>query len=214
MSAAVDRVRADARHLAARDARFRDALVEPLHVPERGGGFGTLIHLVLGQQVSLEAAAAMFATLQRETGGLTPKRLLALDDDAMRRSGFSRRKADYARGIARAIGSGDLDLAAIDLMPDAEAVTALTALRGIGVWTAECYLLFGLARRDVFPTGDLALQIGWQEMAGLESRPSPPELGEIAAAWAPRRTAAAHLIWTSYLDRRGRSIEAESALDT
>lgn len=112
-------------------------------------------------------------------------------------------KSSYARGIATALLDG-FDLDTIDEMPADAAVAALTALRGIGRWTAECYLLFCVGHRDVFPAGDMALQVGWQEIAGLPERPPEAGLREIALQWEPRRSAAAHLIWDSYLRRRGR----------
>jgi DNA-3-methyladenine glycosylase II len=166
-------------------------------------GFGGLIHLILGQQVSIEAADAMYAGLVAAIGPPTPERLLALDDETMRRCGFTRIKASYARGLADRVLDG-FDLDAIDHMEPEDAVTTLTTLRGIGRWTAECYLLFCVGHRDVFPAGDMALQVGWQEIAGLPVRPPEGELRRIALRWAPRRSAAAHLIWDSYLRRRGR----------
>lgn len=205
MTDQVERIRSDAAHLIKIEPMLAPGWSPSLVIPHRGGGFGTLIHLILGQQVSLEAARAMFSTLEEETGGLTPEGLMALDDNTLRRCGFSRPKADYARGLATEIIARQLDLTELDSLPDNEIVARLTAFKGIGQWTAECYLLFGLARPDVFPTGDLALQVGWQEMAGLPQRPSPIELAAIAREWTPRRTAAAHLIWSDYLKRRNRS---------
>jgi len=192
----------DVRYLARKDPRLASPVDVPpieLHEP----GFHRLVHLILGQQVSIEAADAMYANLVTTLGEVTPEALLRLDDDMMRRCGFTRMKAGYARGIAEAMLDG-FDLAAVDAMAPEAAVATLTALRGIGVWTAECYLLFAVGHRDVFPAGDLALRVGWQEIALLEDPPSERALREIASGWAPRRTAAAHLIWDAYLRRRGR----------
>lgn len=165
-------------------------------------GFAGMIHVILGQQVSIEAADAMYAGL-RTLGLVTPELILSLDDATMRRHGFTRLKADYARGLARDV-LGGFDLDAIAALDAERAVTILTGLRGIGRWTAECYLLFSVGHRDVFPAGDLALQVGWQEIAGLVDPPPEAMLRSIAEAWAPRRTAAAHLIWHRYLSNRGR----------
>lgn len=145
----------------------------------------------------------MYANLVTTLGTVTPEALIQLDDDTMRRCGFTRMKTAYARGIAEAVLDG-FDLAAVEGMRPDEAVTTLTALRGIGVWTAECYLLFAVGHRDIFPAGDLALRVGWQEIAELTEPPREQALREIARDWTPRRTAAAHLIWDAYLRRRGR----------
>lgn len=204
------RIRRDATFLAERDARFAPLLRAAgpeFEVIVRGGGFGSLVHLILGQQVSVDAAAAMYRMLEATLGEVDPQGLLTLDDATMRRCGFTRQKAGYARGLAEGIRDGAVDLGRLDRLPDADAVASLVEIRGIGVWTAECYLLFGLGRRDVFPAGDLALQVGWQEAAGLDSRPGESDLRGIAAGWSPHRTAAAWLIWHDYLRRRGRSTE-------
>ncbi len=161
-----------------------------------------MIHLILGQQVSIEAADAMYAGLVAR-GPVTPETLLALDDAAMRRHGFTRMKARYARSLAEAVLDG-LDLEEIAAMETGAAVRALVAQPGVGRWTAECYLLFAACHRDVFPAGDLALRVGWQEIAGLDEPPPEAELRAIAEQWAPRRSAAAHLVWHKYLVARGR----------
>ncbi|MEX2322244.1 MAG: DNA-3-methyladenine glycosylase 2 family protein [Acidimicrobiia bacterium] len=195
-------ITSDVRYLARQDPRLASPVGVPpieLHEP----GFHRLVHLILGQQVSIESAGAMYANLVTTLGAVTPEALLRLDDDMMRRCGFTRMKAGYARGIAEAILDG-FDLSALDAMGPDAAVATLTTLRGVGVWTAECYLLFAVGHRDIFPAGDLALRVGWQEIAALEAPPSEQALRAIAEQWAPRRTAAAHLVWDAYLRRRGR----------
>jgi len=174
------------------------------HVPIEmtAPGFAGMIHLILGQQVSIEAADAMFSRLEAR-GPVTPEAIIALEPETMRRHGFTRMKERYARSLAEAVTDG-LDLDAIGRMEPDEAVRTLTALPGVGRWTAECYLLFAVGRRDVFPAGDLALRVGWQEIDGLPAPPSERALREIAKRWAPRRSAAAHLIWHQYLVKRGR----------
>ncbi len=200
---AADRIRADAAWLVATDARFRERDAAGIAVEVWGRGFGPLVHLILGQQVSIEAADAMYANLEEATGGVAPRRLLALGDADMRRCGFTRMKAEYARSLARAV-LGGFDLKALAAEPDEKVVAALTELHGIGLWTAECYLLFCLGRRDVFPAGDRALRVGYQELVELAVPPSEAEVRTLAAQWAPRRTAAAYLTWQGYLERRGR----------
>lgn len=199
-----DLIRGDAAHLVQSDRRFADLDPDTIPIEVWGGGFGPLVHLILGQQVSIEAADAMYRNLEVALGAVTPEGLLGLDDATMRACGFTRMKAEYARGVAEACLDW-LDLTTLDGMPDDEVITTLTGLRGIGLWTAECYLLFCLGRRDVFPVGDLALRVGLQEITGLPKEPNHAETAEHAAEWAPRRTAAAYLVWQGYLERRGRA---------
>lgn len=192
-------IRRDAALLAGRDPRLAADGI-PLGIEVWGGGYGSLVRLVLGQLVSIEAADAMWANLVGALGEVTPATIAAADPDTLRRCGFTAAKARHAR----AIGETAIDFADLDTRSDDEIVATLVALPGIGRWTADCYLLFALGRRDVFPAGDLALRIGWQEIAGLDAPPSETALREIADQWSPRRTAAAYLIWARYLRARGR----------
>ena len=167
----------------------------------RPPGFPTLVRLILEQQVSTKAAAAMWAKLADRVGAVVPSAVLGLDDETLKACGFSRQKIRYARALAEAVGDGSLDLAAVAAEPDDEAVIdLLTALPGIGRWTAENYMLWVLGRRDVLPAGDLALLIAWQRLAGLDTRPKPDALREMAEPWRPRRSAATYLLWHFYLD--------------
>jgi DNA-3-methyladenine glycosylase II len=199
-------IRGDGAVLAASDPALAKAaaVAGDFAVPLRSPGFATMTWLILGQQVSIEAAEAMFTTLEATLGTVTPGGLLGLDDAAMRRCGFTRQKAGYARELAGALLAGGFSFEEVEALPDAAAVAALTGRRGIGEWTAESYLIWALGRRDVFPAGDLALRLGWQGLAGLGGLPSPGDLRALAASWAPRRTAAAFLIWHHYLGERGR----------
>ncbi len=196
-------IRQDAISLIAHDARFADIGPSSLDIEVWGPGFGPLIHLILGQQVSIEAADAMYVNLEKASGAVTPESILSLDQDTMRRCGFTRMKAEYARSLATAELDG-FSVERLSNLPDPEVVESLMSQRGIGRWTAECYLLFCLGRRDVFPAGDLALRIGYQELANVDARPSESELRTAAEQWAPKRTAAAYLVWQGYLERRGR----------
>ncbi|HLA67048.1 MAG TPA: DNA-3-methyladenine glycosylase 2 family protein [Acidimicrobiia bacterium] len=193
-------IRRDARALVAADPRLDPG--GPMMIETLDGGFPGMIHLILGQQVSIEAADAMYARLKR-LGPVTPEFLLALDDETLRSCGFTRMKTRYARTLADAV-LGGLDLDGVAALDSTAAVTELVALPGIGRWTAECFLLFSAGHRDVFPAADLALRIGWQEIAGLTITPSEAELRAHAVGWSPRRSAAAHLIWHRYLRIRGR----------
>lgn len=202
---ALARIVADAEHLAASDGLMREAARHLHHftIHRRERGFAMLVRSILAQQVSNAAATAMWRRLCAHIDPVLPETFLALDPATLRRCGFSRQKQGYARGIAEAIRDGRLDTTAIDAMTDDSAIDALCALKGIGRWSAECYLLFGLSRRDRFPTGDLALQIGWQRLTRRPKRPTPQELEAAAEAWRPRRSAAAFLLWAYYIGTTG-----------
>ncbi|MDJ0954435.1 MAG: DNA-3-methyladenine glycosylase 2 family protein [Acidimicrobiia bacterium] len=194
--------------MAAADPRLR-RLYESNGAPplwEREGGFATLVKIVLEQQVSLDSAAAAFRNLEAALGTVAPERFLTLDDAELKRIGFSRQKAGYCRGLAAGIIDGSVDLAALDGMDDAAARAALTAIRGIGPWTADVYLLFALRRPDVWPMGDRALVVSMAENLPLDEVPGYDEAAEIALAWGPWRSVAARMLWQAYLAARGRSL--------
>ena len=202
---ALARILVDADYLASgtgalyRSAPYRHHF--PVHRCEPG--FPMLVRSILAQQVSNAAAAAMWRRLCAHLDPVSPNAFLALDIATLNRCGFSRQKRAYARGIAEAICEGRLDLQTIDAMPDDSAIDALCELKGIGPWSAECYLIFGLSRRDRLPAGDLALQTGWQRMTGRSGRATPQELMAAAEAWRPRRSAAAFLLWAYYIGSAG-----------
>jgi len=182
------------------------AIIERAGMPRfrrRRNGFPTLLHIILEQQVSIDAAAAMHRRLAGLCEPLVPESFLALDNSALRSCGFSRQKTDYARRLAAAVASGDFDFAR--LADDAAALAALVSLKGIGRWSAEIYLIFALGRPDIWPAGDLGLQLAAAECLGLDSRPREAALREIGDKWQPWRSVAACLFWQSYLDARGRT---------
>lgn len=178
----------------------------PPPVWRRPPGFATLALQVLEQQVSLGAAAAHFAALERAAGAITPDAVLALDDATLRAAGVSRQKARYLRALATAVDTGALDLGALTAADDDTARAMLTAVVGIGAWTADVHLMFVLGRPDLFPVGDRALQVGVAEVLGMDSPPSRASLATLAARWAPHRSAAARIVWHVYLTRRGRTM--------
>lgn len=167
----------------------------------REPGFPTLVLLILEQQVSLASARAAYNRLEAATGTVTPANFLALDDGELRTAGFSRQKAGYARALAEAMLGGAFDPDSLPDLDDDGVRRALTALKGIGPWTAEIYLLMVLRRPDAWPAGDLALATAAQQVKGLAARPSPAELVELAEAWRPWRAAAARILWHHYLSR-------------
>jgi DNA-3-methyladenine glycosylase II len=177
----------------------------PPRFRRRRNGFETLLHIILEQQVSIDAAAAMFHRLNTVCSPLSPATFLALDEATLRSCGFSRQKAAYGRGLSEAVAGGLLDFARLAAAPDDEALAALVALKGIGRWSAEIYLIFALGRDDVWPAADLGLQFGVASELGLGTRLAERELREIGERWRPWRTVAACLFWQSYLHTRKRS---------
>jgi DNA-3-methyladenine glycosylase II len=169
----------------------------------REPSYATLVHLILEQQVSLASAQAAFDRLRATLGGsVEPAGLLALNDAELRTVGFSRQKAGYARTLANAMLDG-FDLGALSVMPDDEVRRALTAMPGIGPWTADIYLTMCLLRPDVWPHGDLALATSTRDLLELTERPTYAKLGVIAERWHPYRAVAARILWQDYLKRRG-----------
>jgi DNA-3-methyladenine glycosylase II len=171
----------------------------------RRNGWETLLHIILEQQVSIDAAAAMFRRLNEECRPLGPAGFLALDDAILRRCGFSRQKASYGRGLAEAVASGSLDFSRLAAIGDDEALAALVGLKGIGRWSAEIYLIFALGRDDIWPAADLGLQFGVAAELGLGTRLGERELRELGDRWRPWRSVAACLFWQSYLHARKRA---------
>jgi len=187
--------------LAQRDADLARIVSEYGAPPlwQRDQGFPTLIHIILEQQVSLASARAAFGRLQGLVDTLTPESFLGLSDAQLRLAGFSRQKTRYGRALANAVTGGHLNLAALDSLTDEEARDQLTRVKGIGSWTADIYLLMALRRPDVWPSGDLALEIAMQRVKGWTSRPTPAQAGQTIERWRPWRAIAARLLWQFYL---------------
>jgi DNA-3-methyladenine glycosylase II len=160
-------------------------------------GAHTLLRTIVGQQVSVAAARSMWAKLEAAYGSPPDlKRILKASDEELRLAGISRQKAGYSRSLAELVLSGELDLANLPA-DDEEAIALLTRIKGIGRWSAEIYLLFAEGRRDVWPAGDLAVQIAIGRLLGLDERPTEKHLRELGEAWRPHRGAAAVLAWHS-----------------
>jgi DNA-3-methyladenine glycosylase II len=157
--------------------------------------FAGLVYTILGQQVSVAAAAHMAARLKKATTGITPRRFLKLDDAQLREIGLSRQKMAYCRDLAERVVSRKFSFADIANMDDAEAFEALTSLKGIGPWSAEIYLMFSLGRADIWPAGDLGLQAGLQRLHGLKARPDTKKTRQMGEIWTPYRSAASLIVW-------------------
>ena len=164
----------------------------------RETGYATLLRTIVGQQVSVAAAASVWNKLEALLGeGIPAESLLASEFDALRACGLSRQKQGYARSLCELVTSGALDL---DALPadDEEAIAKLVEIKGIGRWSAEIYLLFAEGRPDIWPAGDLAVQAGLHKLLGLSERPNEKLTRELAEAWRPHRGAAAIFTWHCY----------------
>lgn len=159
-------------------------------------GFAGLVWVVMGQQISVAAARAIMTRLEAAIA-ITPEAVLAASDDTLRGAGLSIQKIRTIRAIAEAVQAG-LDFAALKALGAEEAVARLTAIKGVGRWTAEVYLLFALGHPDIFPAGDLALQEAARLAFDLEARPKEKEFLSRAELWRPHRAAAARLLWAYY----------------
>ncbi len=164
----------------------------------REPGFGALLNIIAAQQVSAASAAAIRARLLAAIDPLTPESFLAASDETLRAVGFSRRKIEYGRGIAEAMRSGLLDPGRLAAATDEEVIATLTALRGLGRWSAEIYMLFALRRADVWPADDLAIQEALRRLKRLEMRPARAASEVIVEAWRPWRGVAALFLWHYY----------------
>ena len=177
--------------------------IERVGYPEprlRPTGYVTLLRTIVGQQVSVAAAASVWNKLAALLGDdIPPEALLSADFDSLRACGFSRQKQGYARSLCELVMSGELEL---DALPadDEEAIAELTRIKGIGRWSAEIYLLFAEGRPDIWPAGDLAVMAGLAKLLKLEARPDEKATRLIAEPWRPHRGAVAIFTWHCYND--------------
>lgn len=168
----------------------------------REPGFPTLIRIILEQQVSYASAQATFKRLNQIVDNLSPASFLLLDDLELKAIGFSRQKTNYGRILAQAVLDRTLDLAILEKLPDGQIRQRLTAIKGIGNWTVDIYLMMALQRQDVFPSKDLAVAIAVKEIKSLAVRPQVAELELIAETWKPYRAIATQILWHYYLNRK------------
>ena len=198
LSAAAIKAGLDA--VAAQEPRFATALARAGY-PEpriRERGYGTLLRTIVGQQVSVAAAASMWRKLEAHIGPeLALDRVLASSFDELRACGLSRQKQGYIRSLCELVVGGELDFERLPA-DDEEAIAELTRIKGIGRWSAEIYLLFAEGRGDIWPAGDLAVQAGLHKLLELPERPSEKAAREMAEAWRPHRGATAIFTWHCY----------------
>jgi DNA-3-methyladenine glycosylase II len=186
--------------LIATDPRWREALAAAgrPRLRRRPDGFAGLASIVVSQQLSTASAKAIWDRLETALDPFSPQAMRRARAPKLARAGLSAPKIRALKEIARAIDRGDLDLAALGALPADEAHGRLTAIHGIGPWTADIYLLFCLGHADAWPAGDLALQEAARLLLGLRARPSSKEMGPLAETWRPWRGAAACMLWTYY----------------
>ncbi|MGY2732829.1 DNA-3-methyladenine glycosylase family protein [Sphingomonas sp. UYP23] len=186
--------------LAIREPAFAAALARVGYPEPRisARGYATLLRTIIGQQVSTKAAQSVWHKLEGIVGDLTdPGNVTKASDEQLREAGLSRQKAGYARSLSALVTSGELDLEHLPA-DDEEAIAKLVAVKGIGRWSAEIYLLFAEGRLDIWPAGDLAIQIEVGRILGHEARPSEKLVRELAEPWRPHRGAAAVFAWYHY----------------
>jgi DNA-3-methyladenine glycosylase II len=190
--------------LAAKDAALKSIIARYGYPPfwSRPASFASLILFILEQQVSLASAKAAFDKLQQKIGTVTPSKILLLSDDELKACYFSRQKTVYARCLAEAIITKQINLKKLATTPDDEVRITLTQVKGIGNWTADVYLMMVLQRCDLFPIGDIALINSARQELQLHQKTSREEILVIAEKWAPYRTIAAFLLWHAYLCKR------------
>ncbi len=197
MGISAEQLRAGLDALAGREPAFAVAIARVGYPEPRISqpGYVTLLRAIVGQQVSVKAAAAIWARVDAVTGGAAdPANVVATADEALRGAGLSRMKAAYAKSLAEEVLTGRL---ALDMLPedDEEAILAMTRVKGIGRWSAEIYLLFAEGRLDIWPAGDLAVQIAVGRILGLEAKPGEKQTRALAELWRPHRGAAAIFAW-------------------
>ena len=195
--------------LAARELAARDSLLANIHATygdpplwQRAAGFRTLVHIILEQQVSLSSAKSMLLRLEREIQPFTAERFIELGEMYLRALGVTRQKSAYLLHLSESIVSGELSIKRLSRMNDDQVLLQLTRIKGIGLWSANIYLLMAMRRADIWPAGDLALAVAIKELKGLPTRPTHEELEMIAEQWRPHRAVAARMLWQYYLGRK------------
>jgi DNA-3-methyladenine glycosylase II len=163
--------------------------------PRFDPGFEGLVRIVLGQQVSIKAAHALWIRLNQTINPLTPENIIAAEIETLRGAGLSRQKIAYITGLAQAIAEERIAIAEFASFTDEKIISEVTALKGFGLWSAQMYLMFALARPDVWPSGDLGIQIGIKNYLSLEKKPDAIETEAMRHRFEPYCTAASLLLW-------------------
>ncbi|RJG40072.1 DNA-3-methyladenine glycosylase 2 family protein [Motilimonas pumila] len=186
--------------LAKRDADLakavtRQGLPEPRLQPH---GFATFLSIIVSQQLSTHVAKVIMSRVSELLGEVSAKAVLATPDQALRDTGLSWRKIEYANGLAQAVESGTLDINGLSLLSDEEAIKQIVRLKGFGRWSAEIYLMFSLGRQDIFPADDLGILVALAKLKGLENKPTPKQARLMTEHWQPWRSVGALFLWRYY----------------
>lgn len=191
--------------LAKKDKELKAIIKQHGHPPmwTRPATFQTLILTILEQQVSLASAYAAFKKLKEKIGFVTPDKILGLSDEELRACYFSRQKMVYARELAKAIKTKQLNLKQLTVADEITVRTELKKIKGIGDWTVDVYLMHALQRTDLFPLGDIALVNSLKEVKQLPHHITKEEMLDIAESWRPYRTIASMILWHAYIKKRG-----------
>lgn len=185
--------------MAALAVRFGSLNAEERRRGRPDDAYGALVRTIVGQQLSTKAARSIHARLVALFDEQPPKpeHILAADEDTLRAAGLSRPKISYLKDLARRIGDGELDLEALHEASDEEVIFEITAVKGLGRWSADMFLMFHLARPDVLPVGDLGVRRAVEKLYGLPDLPDEKTLRETAEPWRPERTLASLYLWRS-----------------
>ena len=188
-------------HLIKKEPLFKAVIEEKnykINLFNKKKGFEGLVNLIVEQQLSVASAKAIFNRMKELIKPFTPKKFIEVKEVDLKKVGLSFQKINYCRGISKKIIHGDLNLKNLEEMSDADAIKELVKIKGIGEWTAKCYLLGCLKRIDIWPSSDLGLIVAIQRLKGMEERPKELTIEEIAEPWSPYRSVAALLLWSTY----------------
>lgn len=186
--------------IAANDQEVKKALRE-IGYPQprnRPAGFETLVNIIVSQQLSVSAAHAIMQRVRNSLPEMSAQATSRIHKKTLRNAGLSERKVDYVKNLAKQINTGKLDLEKLQNTEDKDAIETITQLHGFGIWSAEIYLMFSLDRRDIFPAGDLALQLALQKLKNLSDKPTPKAAKALTAHWTPCRSAGSLFLWHYY----------------
>ena len=189
------------KHLIKEEPLFKKVLEDKnykINLFNKKKGFEGLISLIIEQQLSVASAKAIFNRIKDLIKPFTAKKFIEIKETDLKKAGLSSQKINYCKGIANKINSGDLNLKKLEKKSDAEAIKELVKIKGIGEWTAKCYLLGCLKRIDIWPSSDLGIIVAIQKLKNMEERPKELTIEEIAEPWSPYRSVAALLLWSTY----------------
>ena len=189
------------KHLIKEEPLFKKVLEDKnynINLFNKKKGFEGLISLIVEQQLSVASAKAIFNRIKDLIKPFTAKKFIEIKETDLKKAGLSSQKINYCKGIANKIISGDLNLKKLEKKSDAEAIKELVKIKGIGEWTAKCYLLGCLKRIDIWPSSDLGIIVAIQKLKDMEERPKELTIEEIAEPWSPYRSVAALLLWSTY----------------